>query len=224
MSSCEIEYKKFLEGKTVALAGPAKSIEGSCNGRKIDNSDVVIRLNYAKIKDCKDSGTRTNVIYYDGSYHKWSDKISDLDYLVCSYPKTEWFFESRCRLNVERYEQSCRHKVVSPELYSELKIKLDPSQKVRPNTGLISIVDVLSCDIESLFITGVDFYRTGYLSTHPDYGKKSLQTIKEEFSKGDNGDYHDIELQYQYFLEKVLPDKRVIIDEYLESVVKGEKL
>ena len=69
------EYSHFLDDKTVALVGPAKSIEGLENGDLIDSCDVVVRLNYAKIKNTKDSGTRTDVIYYDGSRHNYSNLL-----------------------------------------------------------------------------------------------------------------------------------------------------
>jgi hypothetical protein len=214
------QYTEFLEGKKIALVGPAQSIEGSSNGKKIDDCDIVVRLNYAKIKNEKDSGSRTDIIYYDGSFHNHSD--SGLKFLVCSYPESEWFFESRCRMNVEYYKKAYNHRIMPKELYGELKSNLDTKLKVRPNTGLIAIVDLLKHNIESLFITGVDFYKTAYLSTHPDYGNKPLNVIKTEFKKGDNGDYHDTESQYRYFVESVYNNDKVSVDPFLDKIIQQE--
>ena len=212
------EYKSYIKNKKIALVGPAQSIENSGNGEKIDSCDLVVRLNYARIKNEKDSGKKTNIIYYDGSFHNHTNR--DIDFLVCSYPKTEWFFNSRCRANVDHYKKIYNHRVIPSVLYDDLKHRLDVGHKIRPNTGLVALVDLLQHDIESLFVTGVDFYRTGYLSTHPDYGNKSVSEIKKEFKKGDNGDYHDTEVQYKYFLENVYTDKRVIVDSYLKSIIE----
>jgi len=215
------EYKEFLNNKTVSLVGPAASIEGLRNGTKIDESDIVIRLNYAKIKDTKDSGTRTDVIYYDGSYHDYSKY--DLKYLICSYPETEWFFRERCSQVTQYYHQKYRHRLISSKIYGQIKTELDPENKVRPNTGLIAMVDLLGSDLKSLFVTGIDFYRTGYLTTHPSYGDKKLSDIKKEFKKGDNGDYHDADKQFEFFLKNIVNDERLLLDDFLTKITTEEK-
>ena len=215
------KYGNFLSGKSVALVGPAKSIEGSKNGDLIDSCDVVIRLNYAKIKNTKDSGTRTDVIYYDGSMHNHRDL--NIKFLVCSYPEIEWFFESRCRRNTQYYSRIYNHKIVDSLLYQSLKTTLSETNKIRPNTGLIAMVDLLNHNIRSLFITGLDFYRTGYLNVHPDYGNYSVEDIKNIFKSGDNGDYHDTEAQFEYFKKNIITDSRVIIDKFLSNEIGLEK-
>jgi hypothetical protein len=210
-------YRKFLKGKRVAVVGPAKSIENSSNGEKIDNHDIVVRLNYAKIKNPKDSGKRTDVIYYDGSLHNY--KVIQPKFVVCSYPSTEWFFNARCARNISYNSALYNSLVVDPDIYKNLKFCLDPAMMMRPNTGLISIVDLLTFDIKSLFITGLDFYRTGYLDTHPDYGKVELNKIKEIFKSGDNGDYHDIERQFEYFKSNIVRDERIDLDDFLKKEI-----
>tara|TARA_A100001515_G_scaffold143839_1_gene146116 strand:- start:15035 stop:15700 length:666 start_codon:yes stop_codon:yes gene_type:complete len=215
----EREYEQFLTDKQVALVGPAASIDGSGNGGRIDSCDIVVRLNYANIKEPLDSGLKTNIIYYDGSYHNYSQL--NLDFLVCSYPETEWFFSQRCRPNVEFYENVFNHRVVPAALYGGIKEVLDPKGKIRPNTGLTTMVDLLQYNIKSLFVTGIDFYKTGY-SIHPEYGSKTPQEIKNEFKKGDNGDYHDSEVQYKYFLQYIHNDKRVLTDQFLKNVITQE--
>ncbi len=207
----------YLKGKRVALVGPAKSIEGSNNGAYIDSHDVVVRLNHAKIGNPLDSGTRTDIIYYDGSYHDYGD--TKLKYLVCSYPPSEWFFNERCleTCHVYGYTYLNKHEIIDSDLYSNIKTSLNENNKSRPNTGLIAMVDLLNYDIDSLFITGLDFYRTSYAKEHPDYGDTDLERISEIFKIGDNGDYHDIEGQFQYFLNNVATDKRLKVDDFLSD-------
>jgi hypothetical protein len=207
----------YLKGKRIALVGPAKSIEGSNNGAYIDSHDVVVRLNHAKIGNPIDSGSKTNVIYYDGSHHDYEGL--NLDYLICSYPPTEWFFTERCLrvAQVYGYTYPGKHKIIDDNLYSNLKTKLNENNRSRPNTGLIAMVDLLRHDIESLFITGLDFYRTSYAKEHPDYGDTDLDRVSEIFKIGDNGDYHDIEGKFHYFLNNVATDQRLEVDDFLSE-------
>ena len=215
----EEKYKTLLQGKKIALVGPAQSINNSNNGSRIDASDIVVRLNYAKTSTPSDSGTKTDIIYYDGSHHDYENL--ELSFLVCSYPKTEWFFRKRCQPNVNLFEKKYNHKIINYKLYTKLKLSLDRNYKVRPNTGLIAMIDLLNYDIDSLFITGVDFYRTGYLQSHPDYGNHSLEEIKKVFKSGDHGDYHDIDLQFKYFEKNIATNKKVILDDFLNKEING---
>ena len=66
-------FQNFLNKKKIALVGPASSIEKDKNGEFIDSHDIVVRLNYAKIKNPDHSGTKTDVIYYDGSLHDYEN-------------------------------------------------------------------------------------------------------------------------------------------------------
>jgi hypothetical protein len=216
--------KDYLNGKTVALVGPAESIKGSKNGELIDSHDVVVRLNYAKISDPVDCGTRTDVIYYDGTHRH---DLPDSEYLVCSYPKSEWFFETRSSRVAEYYSHQYgdNHRIVDDELYNSLKSGVERYNAKagwffsRPNTGLIAIADLLDHNIKKLFITGIDFYRTSYIKNHPDYGETSLEDLKKVFEKGDGMDYHDIEGQFEYFKGEVIKDSRLKVDTFLSQYI-----
>ena len=95
--------------------------------------------------------------------------------------------------------------------------------KVRPNTGLIAIVDLLRHNVESLFITGIDFYRSAYSSYHPDYGSSDLAMIKEVFRKGDNGDVHDINKQFKYFKREICKNIKINMDSTLKNYIQDPK-
>lgn len=61
------QYANYLEGKTVAVVGPAPSNEDL--GSEIDSYDVVIQLNYLgykKMPPTKSHGSKVNVSYYAG--------------------------------------------------------------------------------------------------------------------------------------------------------------
>ena len=211
------EYKNLLKGKKVAIVGPAKSLEGTARGSYIDSHDYVVRINYAKIKSTQDAGSRTDIIYYDGSHHDYSHCKPWI--LVCSYPETEWFYNSRCIHTVNYYKNIYDHYTVDSKLYNELKKDLSEKMNVRPNSGTIAIVDLLNSGVSKLYVTGIDFYRSSYLDTHPDYGSKSLEEINNIFKKGDNGDYHDTEAQFEYFKNLIKKEKRLEVDSFLKKII-----
>ena len=40
-----MNFRKLIEGKTVAIVGPAEYLMGSGYGNKIDEHDIVVRVN-----------------------------------------------------------------------------------------------------------------------------------------------------------------------------------
>jgi len=210
--------KDYLKGKNVCIVGPAESINNTNKGDYIDSFDVVVRINYAKVDNPSDTGTKTNVIYYDGSYHNHENL--NLEYLVCSYPWTEWFYNERCLPNVLKYSQIFNHYIIDKDVYQNLKTNLDKDNKVRPNTGTIAIVDLLNSELNTLYITGIDFYRTSYLKSHPDYGSTNLNDLKNIFAQGDNGDVHDADKQFNFFKNNIIQDNRIILDDFLKKITK----
>ena len=44
-----MSYLKFIEGKTVAIVGPAQYMMGKNLGEEIDNHDIVVRINRYRI-------------------------------------------------------------------------------------------------------------------------------------------------------------------------------
>lgn len=210
-----------LKNKTVALVGPASSLKGQQRGQYIDSFDYIVRINYANIQSVLDSGSRTDIVYYDGSYHNYDNCNPSI--LVCSYPRTEWFFASRCEQNVRLFERKYDHYIVDENIYENIKKSIKGVGNTRPNSGTVAIVDLLQSDLKKLYITGLDFYRTSYLNCHPDYGDKSLNEIKKIFAKGDSGDFHDVEAQFNYFKKDIIKDERIELDEFLKKITKGEQ-
>ena len=95
--------------------------------------------------------------------------------------------------------------------------------KTRPNSGLIAIVDLLTFPIAELYITGIDFYRNSYSAYHPDYGKTELESIKEIFKKGDEGDVHDINKQFMYFKNLFHNESRLKTDDIMLNYITNKK-
>lgn len=214
----------YLENKRVAIVGPAASIKNSNKGGYIDDHDIVVRLNYSKIDNVVDTGQKTDIIYYDGgmdsnrfnTYLELNPKT-----IVCTYPETEWFFNERCKSNVSSLKEHFNSIVVDPKIYNGLKDQLNKNATtnvVRPNSGLIAIVDLLNSKLSELYIIGLDFYRTAYLDSQPDgWGKMNMDQLIKVFNKGDGGDVHDIDIQFEYFKKLTKSDSRIKPSKFLSN-------
>tara|TARA_B100000035_G_C20979540_1_gene544777 strand:+ start:125 stop:805 length:681 start_codon:yes stop_codon:yes gene_type:complete len=220
----------MFRDKKVAIVGPSSYLEGAKLGSFIDSFDLVVRINNIhdtnNPKLVEDLGAKTDIIYFDGSidnqrfntYSSISPKL-----IKCTYPETEWFFNDRCKANISVLKKYFNTEVIDNNLYNELKSSLSKDLKTRPNSGLIAILDILTYPIKELHITGIDFYRSTYASYHPDYGSSDLDTIKEVFRKGDNGDVHDINKQFKYFKENICLNPKVSMDSILQNYVQDPK-
>ena len=222
--------KELLENKKVIIVGPSSYLEGKQLGSFIDSFDIVVRINnfydISNKKLTNDLGKKANIFYYDGSMDnkRFNDYLKlNPQNIICTYPETEWFFEERCLNNIKVLNKHFNNSVINSKLYNNLKQKLNPNMKVRPNSGLIAIVDLLKYPLKELYITGIDFYRSSYASYHPDYGDTNLDSIKEIFRKGDNGDIHDINKQFQYFKNEVCKDQRINMDNTLKNYIQDPK-
>ena len=220
----------MFKDKRVIIVGPSSYLENMISGKFIDSFDIVVRINNIhdlnNPKLVEDLGKKTDVIYFDGAVDnkRFKDYSACLPQLLkCTYPETEWFYEDRCKANISVLRKYFNTEVINKEKYNELKLCLDKNLKVRPNSGLIAIMDLLLFPIKELYITGIDFYRSAYSSYHPDYGLSSLASIKEVFRKGDNGDVHDINKQFKYFKQEICKDLRINMDDILKNYLEDPK-
>ena len=55
--------KEIISNKSVAIVGPSPHLEGQGLGIKIDNFDLVIRVNKLTCENKKDYGERTDIAF-----------------------------------------------------------------------------------------------------------------------------------------------------------------
>jgi hypothetical protein len=215
-----MNYTEFLKNKTVALVVSGSSLKDSGRGEEIDSYDIVIRLNRAlPIKNQKDVGQRTDVLY--NTLDGYPDAGGPIDgelwkrcgvQMVCStYPKSEYFTHPQRSENLDSILPT---RWMSDETYYPIKEKV----KFRPNSGTTTLVDLLSFDMKSIHLFGLDFFRTlydtGYLS---DGG--SVKEFESHLATNQN-DRHDPDSQYLFFKNDIYPnDDRIIVDKYFQDIL-----
>ena len=231
----ELNYKKYLENKTVAVVGPSRTATMQENGAKIDACDVVVRVNNmleVEQEYQKYLGSRTDVVYatLDDPPHTMVQACvrNRVKFLSSSYPKNEWFFQERMARNVAALKTIPYFSTVTlPEdPYWEIK----RSTSSRPNTGFSAIIDLLSSDLKELYIVGIDFYRSAALEGgqgyYDGYNCQWTEKRKKDFInlEYDGPDRHDPDSAFKYFKHNMyLKDDRIVVDPIFETFLRDKK-
>lgn len=216
-----VTYAKYLEGKTIALVSSGSSLKNKKQGHLIDSYDIVVRLNRAlplSPQNSEDIGTRTDILYncLDGAPDA-GGPINGVAWrncgikCVCStYPKSEFFtFPERSR----GLGSIIPTRWIPDSTYYPIRDKV----KGRPNSGTVTLVDLLSFDIKEVRLFGLDFFRTLY-----DTGYLREGGSVEDFERllSTNPDRHDPDSQYLFFKNVLYAnDDRIKIDDYFEQIL-----
>lgn len=214
------EYVEFLKGKKVCVVGPAPSVLDIKpeQGQKLEEYDVIVRLNRSlpiPVNLTKSLGTRTDVLYNclnpdpeSGGYINIPYLEEEIEWLICPYPRKPPFgndIENFERQNVERIKFT----TFDLQLYNLIEKEI----KTRPNTGMLAILDLLSCEIEELYITGITFFKGGYIKEYRNYNE--AQVLARMAAHGN----HRQEPQIEYMKKVLSSDNRVKMDKYLKEIV-----
>lgn len=214
------KYRQYLSGKRVCLVGPAPSVKEvqPAQGSQIDCYDVVARINKSlpvpeSLKEF--AGSKTNVLYNcvdqqenSGGRLDISFLQKEIDWLVSPYPsKPPFSFNIKNFVNMNRGR--INFTTFDYDRYNDLELKM----KTRPNSGVLAILDLLSCDISELYITGITFFRGGYVKEYRD------QTEEETLRLMASGGNHHIEPQIDYMKVVLSTDERVKMDCFLREIV-----
>ena len=215
-------FYDYVNGKTVALVGPAESILGTKRGEIIDRFDLVVRLNKSipLPKDLsKDIGTRTDILYNSLNISDFpgENKLSPtlhkkygIKFVCSSYPFQGVFKEDIMRY-IRKYRFELPFKVMDDERFRKFEMSLG----TRPYTGTCAIMDLLSYPIKYLYITGLDFYYSKYYSQYREITKGQLKHTR-------NSTIHNAKPQLNYLRHIALLDERVILDPFLTKLVFEE--
>tara|TARA_Y100000389_G_C17458976_1_gene520240 strand:+ start:336 stop:2012 length:1677 start_codon:yes stop_codon:yes gene_type:complete len=216
-------YNNYLNNKNVVLVGPASSIINTNSGDIINSFDIIVRLNKSlplSTKMMKDIGNRTDILYnslnrYD---HPGENILNEqffinnkLKFLCSSYPNiTPFSHDIKDYLNNSRAKLPFR--IVSEKSYHNIKNSI----KTRPNTGIMTILDLLQSPIKTLYITGLNFYKTDYYKT---YTKKQRANRGALVPYNSSNMIHNQSPQINLLRHLALNDKRIILDRTLYRIV-----
>ena len=173
MNFCNKDYvRQVFEGKSVAIVGSAPSVLDNKPGF-IDSHDVVVRVSNYKI--FLETGIRTDVHYsfYGSSITKSKQElIDDGVYLcMCKCPNSKPINSSWHELHGKtkgvdfRYIYEARKNWWFCPTYiptdEEFLHQFEILKNHVPTTGFSAILDVLSYNPKSVYLTGFDFFTSG---------------------------------------------------------------
>lgn len=171
---CDKEFvREFIQGKRVAVVGSGPGVMENDPGF-IDSHDVVVRVNNYKLFE--PTGFRTDVFYsFFGSSIKKTVKALKRDGVhlcMCKCPNAKFMESKWHRLNnktngtdfryiyeIRRDWWFCKTYVPTVDEFIE---HFDLLGKHIPTTGFSAILDILKHEPGSLYITGFDFFQSGF--------------------------------------------------------------
>ena len=158
-------FSGFVKGKRVALIGPAKTLEGTGLGEKIDSYDIVIRMKQPIMPKSlhSDYGARCGVIYpninkvsYPRPFHtffkEW--KAYGLKWIVMVRRK-KLRHQSALSSGIRSF---FGYRRVTRHFYRECKVACHCKGRNIPFTGSMAIFDLLRLPVKELYIAGFDFF------------------------------------------------------------------
>jgi len=225
------QYFDFLKNKNVAIVGPATSVMFSENGDFLESHDVLIRVNQG-LKISKNNkaflGNRTDVLYNSLDFHinsggnLFKEDLTNIEFICCPYPTKEGTFTN---LIFNKFEESSlfeKYKIrfIRDSVYYDAKSESNS----RINTGFGAILDLLQHDLKSLYITGIDFYRSEYVSGYKPYDGTSVKEIERDlqFKQYLDSSRHHPDRQYKLFKKIIKEDNRVKLDDFMKKITQDQ--
>lgn len=212
------KYRKYLKGKSVCLVGPAPSILEQEQGERIDSFDEVVRLNKALplLKENeKYYGSKTTILYNCLNKDPESGGVlhipyleEEINWLVCPYPNKQPFSQ-----DINYFKSINKNRINFSYFNLEYYNKLEGEMKTRPNTGVLAILDLLSAEIKQLYISGITFFKGGYIKEYRNYSEAGV--LKRMSEHGN----HQQEPQINFMRNVLLSDSRVVMDNSLKQIL-----
>ena len=233
-----MNYSELIKNKKVAVVGPAQYMLSSKMGEEIDSHDIVIRLNRG-IELTKeffvDLGRRTDILYScliekPANAGNLNAKELKDDYKVkCICTPTESTFEGIAtetkfhylvnKKTVEEINKLLPIRIIDHSFHNDLAKKI----RCRPNTGFISIYDILRYSPKSLSIYGFSFYLDGFFPGCKK-GIDSEQGLSEEqFGQNClNSKRHIQKNMWLFAKNTLLNNEQVVLDPVLKEILELE--
>jgi len=161
-------------------------------------------------------GSKTNLLYnnlnttdFPGQNRLESSFLESfhLDGIISPYPEIDPFSK-----DIKKYCQIGSKNIPLRIMDRAFYSKVYQLGESRPYTGVIAILDLLRYQVEEIFITGMDFYHTGYYR-----GYRTIDNIQKNQLR--KNDIHDAEKQEKMLRWIYLKEKRLKADSILKKIL-----
>jgi len=215
----EYSYAKLVKGKRVVIVGPAKSVLQYRQHDVIEGFDLVVRLNKSLPvpESLKPSiGERTDILYNNCNISDFpGENILNVNFMIgngvrylrCPYPPLPDF-----AADIRRFQMHNRGKLPFGHIDTAYYRSIVKKMRTRPYTGMCAILDLLRHDIDSLYVTGLDFYQGGYYKAYRTISNEKILNLRKN-------KVHDYRPQISLLRQMAILDKRLILDKTLSDIV-----
>lgn len=211
---------ELINNKRVVIVGPAPYLNEMKIGKLIDNYDIIIRFNkgHNLIKNPDIFGSRTDILYHCVCQKKENGgKITNEIYnnvklIYFCYPILKKQDNSTfINGNIHQFKYINKFKNKSQIINKNYYLNLEKEIGCRPNTGIISILDILdNYNPKELYITGFTFFKDGYSNLYRNTidGKKiteknSNKHVLQRMMKANYKGRHNQWLIFNYFRKRI---------------------
>ena len=232
------DFKKMIEGKSVAIVGPAKYMQGAGLGKEIDEHDVVVRINRGielVQKFSKDIGSRTDILYsclIEKAAHAGFLDVNSLKNehkvdFICVPPQSDYSGVSQSttfhymikKETIEKITNNFPTRLIDHNFNNYLAKKV----MCKPNTGFLSIYDVLRFNPKKFSIYGFSFYLDGFMDGCKSGIDEEKNVNEQEFANmAYNSKRHVQKNMWNYCKKTLLNSDKIVLDKTLEKILKME--
>jgi len=226
------DYRSIIEGKTIAIVGPASYLEKSKLGNEIDSHDLVIRINRGCEligKYSEDIGVKTDVLYSCLIEKPENAGKIDIDALkedygikyLCTTPPPQQDGTSLVtdihpmidRDKFNKISKSIPTRIVDHIFWSSIAREI----KSTPTTGYVAIFDQMRFNPASISVYGYSFYLTGILKGYKDgiVGTTESELCEKSFKS----QRHNQENMWLYAKKQLLKNPNVNLDLNLYNIL-----
>jgi hypothetical protein len=203
-------------------------------GKKIDEDDVVIRLNRGVelIKEySRDIGERTDVLYsclIEKPANAGKLNINLFDDLgikmICAPPHSDFkgishhtqYHELVDLHKIKRISEEIPIRIVEHDFHTDLALEVS----CKPNTGFLAIYDLLRFNPKKLSIYGFSFYLDGFIAGCKEGIEGEQGLTEEQFAlKCFNSKRHNQKNMWSYCKKTLLNNERVKLDSFLYKIL-----
>ena len=218
----DLDYREYLKDKRVCIVGPAPSIIGSDQKDLIESYDTVVRLNKSvpvPVSRIPDIGSRTDIYYHcmsqlpeNGGAIDFAYLQNAIEFIASPYPNIVPF-----NRDISQFNQMNQGRLKTHIINKAMFLKFSKEMNTRPNSGICAIIDLLSFDIEELYITGFTFFKGGYDKTYRNQSEEQVMALINRYK------VHEVEPQINYLRKLFESDPRLKGDKKLMEIINNEK-
>jgi hypothetical protein len=186
----------LVEGKRVALVGPAPYLLGHGLGSEIDGYDVVCRVTDLMPQFRADYGSRTDILFDACDYRAVDNGLAKISRSRAEAEKIKLLYLPWADLNEEAHKDRLSIFDVRERIYDGSGLDLSwthISKKnfaliqnevgCEPNSGLLAMIILLSHHVKELLVTGMTFYLDADKPEncyYPNYLEGGLEKLMEQ--------------------------------------------